>query len=314
MEINGTEASNNLTGTSDSDHIRGLAGSDTLNGGMGNDSLDGGTQADTLIGGAGDDVYYFDTRFDRAQENLDEGNDLLIYTAPDTYIGPANIERFEIATTEGAALLGNILSNSIKGNAGYDTLLGGSGDDSLWGSFGDDSLFGGDGMDRIDGGGDADKIRGGRGNDTLYGGTGNDTLAGDVGNDYLGGGLGNDTYLFSRGHGQDSIVDIDTSAGNTDVLQFQAEVSHDQLWFSQSGNNLTISVIGTTDSVMIAGGAGSASFHIEQIKAGGKTLSDTQVANLVQAMASMTPPAMGQTTLTDAQRTQLAPVLAANWS
>jgi Ca2+-binding RTX toxin-like protein len=314
MNINGTDASDNLTGTSDADLIRGMAGNDTLYGTMGNDTLDGGTQVDSMIGGSGDDIYYFDTRFDKAQENLNEGADLIVYTAPDTYIGPANIERFEVATTSAVALLGNLLSNTIRGNAGNDTLLGGAGNDSIWGSFGDDSIFGGNDDDRLDGGGDADVVRGGKGNDTVYGGTGNDTLGGDAGNDYLSGGLGNDTYRFSRGDGQDNIVDIDATAGNADVLQFQTDVAHDQLWFSQSGNNLVISIIGTNDKIMIAGGAASANFHIEQIKAGGKILSDTQVANLVQTMASMTPPAMGQTTLTDAQRTQLAPVLAANWN
>lgn len=314
MNITGTDASNNLIGTSDADLIRGLVGNDTLYGNEGNDSLDGGPDADSMYGGLGDDVYYFDKSYDKAYENPDEGNDLLIYTAPGSYIAPKNIERFEIATAISAAFIGNELGNSIMGNAGNDTLLGSRGNDSIWGSFGDDSIYGGADADRLDGGGGADRLGGNDGDDTLYGGLGQDTLYGATGNDYLGGGAGNDTYLIYRGEGQDNIVDIDATVGNTDVLQFQSGIAHDQLWFSQSGNNLTISVIGTTDSVMIAGGAGSASFHIEQIKADGKTLSDTQVSNLVQAMASMTPPAMGQTTLTDAQRAQLAPVLAANWS
>jgi hypothetical protein len=55
-------------------------------------------------------------------------------------------------------------------------------------------------------------------------------------------------------------------------------------------------------------------YHVEQIKSGdGKLLQDTQVDKLVQAMAAFAPPAMGQTSLTAAQQTALAPVLAANW-
>jgi hypothetical protein len=55
-------------------------------------------------------------------------------------------------------------------------------------------------------------------------------------------------------------------------------------------------------------------YHVEQIKSGdGKLLQDTQVDKLVQAMAGFTPPAMGQTSLTAAQQTALAPVLAASW-
>lgn len=314
MNITGTDANDNLVGTSEGDFIRGLSGSDTLYGNAGNDTLEGGNQADSMHGGLGDDTYLLDASLDRVFENLNEGDDLIIYTAPGTYIAPKNIERFEAYTTSAVAILGNELGNSILGNAGNDTLLGSTGNDSIWGSFGDDSIFGGADADRLDGGAGADRLGGNDGDDTLYGGLGQDTLYGATGNDFMAGGTGNDTYLVNRGDGQDNIVDIDSTVGNTDVLQFLSGIAHDQLWFSQSGNNLTISVIGTEDRVMIAGGAGSASFHIEQIEAGGKTLSDTKVANLVQAMASMTPPGMGQTTLTDAQRAQLAPVLAANWS
>jgi hypothetical protein len=47
-------------------------------------------------------------------------------------------------------------------------------------------------------------------------------------------------------------------------------------------------------------------------------LLDTQVQNLVQAMAGFAPPAMGQTnlsqtSLTSAQQMQLTNVMAANW-
>lgn len=315
MNITGTDANENLIGTSEADYIKGQAGSDTLYGGSGNDTLDGGSQVDSLIGGAGDDTYFFDTRFDRLQESADGGNDLLIYTAPDIYYAPPeNIERFEVWTTEGLALVANQLGNAITGNVGNDTLYGGSGNDSIWGYFGDDLLNGGLDSDRLDGGSGSDSLSGGSGDDKLYGGLGNDQLNGGLGNDYLDGNKGNDTYLFARDGGSDSIYDADSTAGNTDVLQFAAGIAHDQLWFTQSANNLVISVIGTNDSIKIAGGAGSATYHIEQIKAGGKTLSDTQVANLVQAMASMTPPALGETTLSAAQQAQLAPVLAANWS
>jgi ubiquitin len=45
----------------------------------------------------------------------------------------------------------------------------------------------------------------------------------------------------------------------------------------------------------------------------GKTLLDSQVQNLVSAMAGFAPPPVGQTSLTTAQQTTLAPVIAANW-
>ena len=45
----------------------------------------------------------------------------------------------------------------------------------------------------------------------------------------------------------------------------------------------------------------------------GKTLLDSNVQNLVQAMASFSPPAMGQTTLPPAYASQLNSMIAANW-
>jgi hypothetical protein len=55
-------------------------------------------------------------------------------------------------------------------------------------------------------------------------------------------------------------------------------------------------------------------YHVEQFRtAGGQTLLDTQVENLVQAMAAFSPPAAGQTTLPPAYQTALASVIAANW-
>ena len=54
--------------------------------------------------------------------------------------------------------------------------------------------------------------------------------------------------------------------------------------------------------------------HVEQFKtAQGQILLDTQVENLVTAMAAFAPPAAGQTTLSQTTRDALTPVLAANW-
>ena len=54
---------------------------------------------------------------------------------------------------------------------------------------------------------------------------------------------------------------------------------------------------------------------MEQFKTtdGNRTLLEANVQNLVNAMASFAPPAMGQTTLPAEYQTALAPVIAANW-
>ena len=55
-------------------------------------------------------------------------------------------------------------------------------------------------------------------------------------------------------------------------------------------------------------------YHVEQFRtADGRLLLDSQVENLVQAMAAFAPPAAGQTTLPPTYQDSLAPVIAANW-
>lgn len=154
-----------------------------------------------------------------------------------------------------------------------------------------------------------DTIYGSVGDDIIYGGSGNDILSDRFGNDYLNGGSGNDAYAFNTLSGQDNIVD---NAGN-DLLLFN-DSSSKQIWFQRKDDDLVVSLIGGTDTMTINDWYSSSSNHIENFKANdGKTLLDSQVANLVSAMASLTPPAAGQTSLSQSYQDQLAPVLAANW-
>ena len=128
------------------------------------------------------------------------------------------------------------------------------------------------------------------------------------------GGLGDDTYVLGRGYGAESIWELDSSAGNKDVAECGAGISADQLWFRQLGNTLEVSVIGTGDKLGISSWYVGGQHRIEQFKSSdGRTLLDSQVQNLVSAMAAFAPPPMGQTTLPTAYASALAGVLAANW-
>ncbi|EJL82579.1 hypothetical protein PMI15_03010, partial [Polaromonas sp. CF318] len=166
-------------------------------------------------------------------------------------------------------------------------------------------------------------VIGGVGNNTIYGagfaygGTGNAQL---IGGGTLMAGTGDQLLQFGKimvvgdGHDSDTIQENDTTAGNTDTLQFMAGINSDQLWFRKAGNNLEVSILGTADKATVQNWYLGSAYHVEQIKAGGgKVLLDTQVQQLVQAMALFKPPPMGQTTLTSQQQTALAPVLAASW-
>ncbi|MDB5802346.1 MAG: hypothetical protein JWL63_3285, partial [Rhodocyclales bacterium] len=81
-----------------------------------------------------------------------------------------------------------------------------------------------------------------------------------------------------------------------------------------SGNNLEISIIGSSDKNILTNWYLGNQYHVEQIKSGdGKSLLDSQVQNLVSAMAAFAPPGAGQSTLPASYQTALNPVIAANW-
>lgn len=150
-------------------------------------------------------------------------------------------------------------------------------------------------------------------NNRIVGNSLDNVLEGDIGADRLMGGAGNDTYKFSRGDEDDTILESDTTLGNQDVLNFESNVAYDQLWFTRVGSDLEISVIGTTDRVTVSNWYEGSASRIEQVAASDKILVDTLVQALVDAMASMTPPPLGQTALSAAQVSALQPVLASSW-
>jgi Ca2+-binding RTX toxin-like protein len=140
---------------------------------------------------------------------------------------------------------------------------------------------------------------------TLTGNQGDNTLTGGKGNDSLIGRAGNDTYQFARGDGQDTIVESDATAGNTDVLKL-TNANQNNLWFKHVGNNLQINLMGTTDQITIkdwyVSSTSGTDNQIERIKtADGLTMYNTDVEQFVQAMAAFAPPSATQTNWTNGQ-------------
>ena len=93
----------------------------------------------------------------------------------------------------------------------------------------------------------------------------------------------------------------------------------EQLWFREVGKgkntSLEVSVIGTDDKFIIDKWYAGSQYRVEQFKTadGDRTLMESQVQNLVDAMASFSPPSSGQTTLPENYQAALASVIAANW-
>ncbi len=140
-----------------------------------------------------------------------------------------------------------------------------------------------------------------------------DTLSGGAGDDTLAGGLGDDVYRFGRGDGRDRIVENDGDIG-TDRLVFDAGIDAHQLWFSKSGNDLEVQVVGTADTVTVAGWYSGAEHHMDSIEtADGTVLLDSMVDRLVQAMAGFAPPAAGTMSIDPDVYPQVETAITASW-
>ncbi|WP_265738316.1 calcium-binding protein, partial [Pseudomonas lijiangensis] len=105
--------------------------------------------------------------------------------------------------------------------------------------------------------------------DYLYGDLGNDQLDGGLGNDYLYGGEGSDTYRFSRGWGQDSINNHDSSTGKVDAIEFAADILPTDIIITRSGNDLVLSLKNSTDRITVSSyfqNDGVTPYVLEQIR------------------------------------------------
>jgi Ca2+-binding RTX toxin-like protein len=286
------EGDDELSGGAGNDTLYGNAGNDRQFGGAGSDTLMGGAGADLLDGGEGSDYVYYSGSASAVQVDLGSGvvaggdaeGDVLV-----------NIEH---AWGSGGddSLTGDANANYLLGNSGHDTLSGGDGSDGLYGGEGDDRLFGG------------------AGNDTLYANTGMDELDGGAGNDYLFGSSGGDTYLFGYGDDRDILGEDQTDTASTDTVLFADGIDIDDVWFSQSGDDLRVHLIGGDDRLQINDWF-SDGHGIEQFQtANGDVLLESQVQQLVGAMAVFNPPDSGDLLVPQDIRDDVAATIAANWS
>ena len=149
--------------------------------------------------------------------------------------------------------------------------------------------------------------------DQLAAASGNDTLRGGAGaGDYLSGDAGSDTYLFGLGDGADTVYNYDTNAASVDTAWFE-DVSVEELWFSRNGSNLQITVAGTDDQVTINNWYSNANYQLDRIEVGASVLLNSQVEQLVSAMASHSVSSGVGNVIPQEVKDGLQPVLAETW-
>ncbi len=324
-----------------------LAGTANINGtGNGLDNLlMGNSGANVLTGGAGNDAYVVSTG-DTVVEAANAGIDTVLSDVTTTL--SANVELLVLTGTNAINGIGNSLANGITGNVAANMLNGGMGTDILAGLDGNDTYvvdhtgdlvieLANNGVDTvqssvtytlaanvenltligataINGTGNTldNFVLGNSATNVLTGANGNDTLRGGMGNDTMNGGSGNDTFLFGRVDGQDLVRD---NSGTADKLLYDVGINPLDLVISHQANDLRLTIHGSSDQVTVQNWYVGTVNRTETIQAGnGQTLLNTQVDQLIQAMAGFT----SQTGLTWDQAISQRPqdvqtVLAASW-
>lgn len=340
--LTGNSAVNILTGGAGNDRLDGKAGADKMLGGAGNDIYGVNATTDVITETADEGI---DTVESSVTLTLAANLENLLLTGIAAINGTGNtLDNVLTGNSAVNILTGGVGNDRLDGKAGADKMLGGTGNDVYVVDATTDVITeaANEGIDTVEsavtltlaanlenltltgttalnGTGNTlnNILTGNSGNNSLTGSAGNDTLDGRGGVDTLTGGAGNDTYLLGRGYAIDTLIDNDSSAGNSDVAQLLAGINSKQLWFKHpsASNNLEISIIGTADTLVIKDWYLGTANHVEQFKTidDSKYLSDSKVQNLVDAMAGYAAPGLGQTTLPDNYLGILGPVIDSNW-
>jgi len=278
--LNGQELNDTLDGGTGNDILYGMVGNDALDGGAGNDKLYGGDGNDVLLGGIGNDTLDGGAGADIYRYSRGDGSDTVYARNEDSIAFGAGITPADLEFTKGSSTamilrisgtteqitfnqwftndtykigsmrfadgtewsLAEIKSRPVKiiGTEYMDNLTGFAGTaNTMVGLGGMDTLAGKELDDTIDGGAGSDTIKGWRGNDTLIGGRDNDTLYGES---------GSDLYVFARGHGRDTLQDLNETAGSTDTVRLDG-FARSEVVFSRRNNDLLV-LTSASDSIL----------------------------------------------------------------
>jgi Ca2+-binding RTX toxin-like protein len=254
-----------LIGNSLDNIIVGGAGGDVLRGGLGNDSLTGGDGSDIYLfwrgdgddqisvgAGSGRDALQFDFDIFESHVTVTQSGYDLILTVGDGGGSVTLLGSGSSFTQISEIIFGDGIVWSNADLLSHSTSTTGEGPDTLTGDENDNVIAGLGGDDVLDGAAGDDTLEGGEGDDILSGGIGADTLEGGEGDDFLAGGEGDDIFRFQPGFGDDTIADADGSAGGgNDRIQFLGSILPGDVTLTIEGNDVLVSIAGTTDRIRL---------------------------------------------------------------
>jgi Ca2+-binding RTX toxin-like protein len=269
-----------LDASATTDNVTMIAGSADAN-------LIAGAGVDTLIGGAGNDTFY--TGYDTAAGSTFTGgtgtNTLVAQVGDISVMNITGMDTLDAYGLGSVTLTADQLAEFGTINTGGTTGLvaAGAGTYDLTGKTLDSVMT----LDASQTSADVTLIGSDQDGQTLVGGAGTDTLVAGTGtNVTLYGGSGATTYEFGSSFGQDTINNDGANSTPANQINFGSGITDENLWLQLSGNDLQIGLLGTNQSVTVAGWDSDAGSQVQSINAGGDTLVYSQVQQLVQAMAT----------------------------
>jgi hypothetical protein len=125
------------------------------------------------------------------------------------------------------------------------------------------------------------------GNDTIAGTFASEVFDGRGSNDTITGADGSNTYLYKAGYGNLTILNASSATVPEGQLLLGSGITEHNMWFIQSGSNLQIDILGTSEQISVAGWYGSnASAKLAEIIGGDGLKLDSALPQLVSAMAT----------------------------
>ena len=235
--------------------LAGGDGDDTLVGGAGNDTLAGGQGSDRLFGGDGDDTYVLAAGDNGSLALADSISDVVgsnhVRFGNGLSIAMTSVS-FEQVTGSPLLQYGNdfVLAPSGLLSGAFADVTFADGSVYAWQAFVGRTLSFPMSQTTSTAG---VQLVGGRLDDTLTGSGGGSTFWGGAGNDTIVGNGGQNTYVFNRGDGHDSIIEL-SKAVPTGTVKFGVGIAATDLRLSYAGSQLRIAVDdGTGDELSLLG-------------------------------------------------------------
>ena len=342
---------NTLTAGNHSTALLGLGGEDRLTGSDYQDILIGGSGNDILKGGKGDDIYVFSRSTQGGEKDAIDENymgqetrtkdvwsvvgqewafvggswwapwtwwekvDVWDWEKEDYIVDVEktdNIDSQDTIKFDGSITIADLTKSSVDG----DIILRIKNPHSVTGEDDQITILN-DNVEYLEFA-NGTKVRldallfGHEGQDNLMGSDQQDILVGGAGNDFLSGGAGSDIYVITAGSETDVIDNYDADADSIDIARFE-NVSYEDLWFSRTANDLQINVVGTDDQVTVSNWYDDADYQLGRIEASTSALLNSQVDQLVNAMATYDIPSGAGGVVPQEVKDELQMVLGESW-